>query len=208
LRAMGLEAKCGARWGKKTSAEGKAHLDADKLDYWGTFKVAIPFREMRDVEVKKGELVLAWDGVPFALALGSAEAAKWAQKIKYPRGRLDKLGVKPGAAVTLLGVADADFRRELGERDAQVSEKPRKDQDAIFFAVNAPGDLGKLTSLQGFLKPAGAIWVVRRKGKEVTVTEKQVMDAARAQGLVDVKVVSFSDTHTAEKLVIPVARRQ
>ncbi len=203
---MGLEAKCTARWGKKTS-EGKAHLDADKLDFSGTFKLSIPFREMRDVDVKKGELVISWDGVTFALGLGSTEAAKWAQKIKYPRGRLDKLGVKPGAAVTLLGVSDADFRSELDERGAQVSEKPRKDQDAIFFAVSAPGDLAKLTALQGFLKPAGAIWVVRPKGKAVVVTEKQVMDAAKSSGLVDVKVVSFSDTHTAEKLVIPVARR-
>lgn len=203
---MGLEAKCRARWGSKSS-DGKAHLDADKLDFSGTFKLSVPFREMRDVDVKKGELVVVWDGVVFALALGSAEAARWAQKIKYPRGRLDKLGIKPGAAVTLLGVPDADFRRELVERDARVSEKPKKDQDAIFFAVSAPADLGKLTSLQGFLKPAGAIWVVRPKGKGVVVTEREVMDAAKSSGLVDVKVVAFSETHTAEKLVIPVARR-
>jgi len=39
------------------------------------------------------------------------------------------------------------------------------------------------------------------------VTESQVREAAKASGLVDVKVVSFSDRHTAEKLVIPLARR-
>lgn len=33
------------------------------------------------------------------------------------------------------------------------------------------------------------------------------MKAAKEQGLVDVKVVSFSATHTANKLVIPVAKR-
>ncbi len=33
------------------------------------------------------------------------------------------------------------------------------------------------------------------------------MAAAKKAGLVDVKVVSFSATHTALKLVIPVARR-
>jgi hypothetical protein len=104
-------------------------------------------------------------------------------------------------------VGDVDFREELAEREARVSEKPRRDQDAIFFAVSAPGDLAKLVELRGFLKPAGAIWVVRAKGKGVVVTEKQVMEAAKSSALVDVKVVSFSETHTAEKLVIPVARR-
>ncbi len=33
------------------------------------------------------------------------------------------------------------------------------------------------------------------------------MDAGKAAGLVDVKVVSFSPTHTAEKFVIPIAKR-
>lgn len=33
------------------------------------------------------------------------------------------------------------------------------------------------------------------------------MAAARAAGLVDVKVVRFSGTHTAEKLVIPLIKR-
>jgi len=33
------------------------------------------------------------------------------------------------------------------------------------------------------------------------------MAKAKEAGLVDVKVASYSETHTAEKLVIPVAKR-
>jgi hypothetical protein len=33
------------------------------------------------------------------------------------------------------------------------------------------------------------------------------MDAGKAAGLVDTKVVSLSEAHTAEKYVIPVSRR-
>jgi hypothetical protein len=40
-----------------------------------------------------------------------------------------------------------------------------------------------------------------------TITEGDVMAAGKAAGLVDVKVVRFSETHTAEKFVIPVALR-
>jgi hypothetical protein len=49
--------------------------------------------------------------------------------------------------------------------------------------------------------------VIRPKGKAV-ITESDVMAAGKKAGLVDVKVVSFSETHTAEKFVIPVAKRQ
>ena len=45
------------------------------------------------------------------------------------------------------------------------------------------------------------------KGKAATVTEAESMTAGKAAGLVDVKVVKFSETHTAEKMVIRVARR-
>jgi hypothetical protein len=34
------------------------------------------------------------------------------------------------------------------------------------------------------------------------------MAAGKAAGLVDVKVVSFSSTHTAEKFVIPISKRR
>ena len=57
------------------------------------------------------------------------------------------------------------------------------------------------------LQPAGAIWVLRAKGAAASVSESAVMAAGKAAGLVDTKVVAFSETHTAERLVIPVARR-
>jgi len=68
-------------------------------------------------------------------------------------------------------------------------------------------DLERLGALKKSLQPAGAIWVLRQKGPATRVTESAVMAAGKAAGLVDTKVVSFSDTHTAERLVIPVAKR-
>ena len=60
--------------------------------------------------------------------------------------------------------------------------------------------------MQKFLKRDGAIWVIRPKG-HADISERDVMKAGKTAGLVDVKVVRFSETHTAEKFVIPVARR-
>ncbi len=53
----------------------------------------------------------------------------------------------------------------------------------------------------------GAIWVVSRKGKAATLRDVDVIEAAKDARLVDNKVCSFSDTHTALRLVIPVALR-
>ena len=53
----------------------------------------------------------------------------------------------------------------------------------------------------------GALWIIRPKGVK-EITEAETMAAGKAAGLVDVKVVRFSDTHTAEKFVIPLASRK
>ncbi|HEV2986441.1 MAG TPA: hypothetical protein VGX46_18725, partial [Vicinamibacterales bacterium] len=66
--------------------------------------------------------------------------------------------------------------------------------------------LARLEKLKASMKPNGAIWVVRPKGRP-EISERAVMRAGKAAGLVDVKVVSFSATHTAEKFVIPVSAR-
>ena len=51
------------------------------------------------------------------------------------------------------------------------------------------------------MRKDGALWVVRPKGAKTEVTEGATQQAGLEAGLVDVKVVSFSDTHTAEKFV-------
>ena len=78
--------------------------------------------------------------------------------------------------------------------------------DVVFVAANDRADLDRLVTVLKFLKRDGAIWVIRPKGSP-NISEGDVMQAGKAAGLVDVKVVRFSDTHTAEKFVIPVAQR-
>ena len=63
-----------------------------------------------------------------------------------------------------------------------------------------------MRALQASLKSNGAIWVVYPKGQK-HITEAGVLAAGKQADLVDVKVASFSPTHTALKFVIPVDRR-
>lgn len=123
------------------------------------------------------------------------------------RSRLDKLGVKDGMRVALVGVEEAAIRRELAERTADVAEaRPKRDTALILFEVDGPVPLARLASLAERMKRDGAIWVLWPKGQK-HIKEDMVREAAKAQGLVDIKVMAFSERLSGLKLVIPVARR-
>ena len=123
------------------------------------------------------------------------------------RSRLDKLGVKPGMRVALVGLDDAAFRRELNTRTQDIAEgRPKKDTDMILFSIAAPAPLARLATLQGSIKRNGSIWVVWPKGRP-HIKEDMIRSAAFEHGLVDVKVIAFSETLSGLKLVIPLARR-
>jgi hypothetical protein len=124
------------------------------------------------------------------------------------RSLIDKLGVKPEATVTVIGIEDDTFWLQLGERTHDiVVGRLRTECDVIFYAADSLTALKKLTGLKKYLTPNGAIWVVSLKGKAAKIKDVDVISAAKAAGLVDNKVVSFSETHTALRLVIPVDMR-
>lgn len=124
------------------------------------------------------------------------------------RPLLDKLGVRPGARVALVDIDDPAFRDLLRERTSDLTEgAAHPETDLVFLGADVPEELARIGVLKASIKPNGAIWVVSRKGRAATLRDVDVIEAARSTGLVDNKVVSFSETHTALRLVIPVARR-
>jgi hypothetical protein len=205
---VGLEATCPVTVGPDTW-EAKVVLETDELRVRGDRRVVIPLREVERAEAARGRLTVVWPGGEARFDLGDA-AERWAQKIRSPKSLIDKLDVKPGARVVVLGVEDAAFRADLAARTSDVATRLRKDADVIFFAAATRAELGKLGKLRYSLVPTGAIWVVRPKGTKGTkaITDADVIAAGKAAGLVDTKVAKFSETHTAEKLVIPVAGRR
>lgn len=126
----------------------------------------------------------------------------------YTRPLVDKLGVKPGARVAIIDIPDRALRTLLAERTDDVTEgEPALDTDLVFLGADSIDQLGRLPALRNRLRPDGAIWVVSRKGRAATLRDVDVIDAGIAVGLVDNKVVSFSATHTASRLVIPLRLR-
>ena len=171
----------------------------------GAARVKLPFASVTGAFAGDGVLTLKSTEGVLMLAIG-AKAEKWAAAIRSPKSRIDKIGVRPGHRVSVLGVPDRAFGDELKAAGADVSDRVRKDSDAIFVAVESSADLRRIASLAKSLAPAGALWAIRRKGV-ADASEALTMAAGKAAGLVDVKVVRFSETHTAEKFVIPKSRR-
>ncbi len=193
---MGREAACVAVW-NGAGFPGKALLESDHVLFRGEFRVKLAFRDLTLVEAADGRLTLVSGGGVLVLELG-AEAGRWADRILHPPSRAAKLGIKPGMRISTVSVEEPDIPSTggAGLRGCEL----------IFFGVGRDLELAALPEHRDRLTPEGALWIVYPKGRK-EVTELQVIEAGRAAGLRDVKVASFSATHTALKFVFPVAAR-
>jgi hypothetical protein len=197
---MGSEAETTMRIGRGPTVAGKVLLETDFLLFRGPRRLKIAFADVRGVTAEDGLLRVAFGKETATFELG-AKAAPWAQKILKPKGRLEKLGLVPGATAAMHGAFDDDFVAEV----APFVARGRKTLDHVFLAVEAKGALARVARIAKTLGDAG-LWIVYPKGK-TEIREADVIGAGRAAGLKDVKVVRFSDTHTALRFVVPKAKR-
>ena len=115
------------------------------------------------------------------------------------RPLLEKLGVRSGMRVAVLGSFADDFLASLRGWAAEVTEAP-DGCDIVLLAAEDRARLGEVASLARRLRPDGALWIVRPRGNPA-ITEQDTRSAGLDAGLVDVKVVHFSETHSALKFV-------
>lgn len=133
----------------------------------------------------------------------------------YTNPRIDKLGVKPGMRVAVIGLPDGDdLFDELRARTDDVTLAtapslaiPKPATDLVFLAADSHAELGHLRTLRERLVPNGAIWVVSLKGKLARLSYQDVLAATLDAGLIDNKVVGFDATRTSLRLVISRALR-
>ncbi|MGA2430474.1 MAG: hypothetical protein ABSH13_18395 [Candidatus Acidiferrum sp.] len=206
---MGSEAACKAHFGK-TKLTGKALLETAELIFRpadGSPSRKLPFSTIKSAQAIDGQLHVQTPNGPAIFELGLT-AEKWCHKILHPKTRAEKLGVKPGIHVSLLGDFDPDFFRELRAATKNVYEgKFDATSDLIFLSVNSAKNLAPaLNKATKSIKGATALWIVYPKGQK-EITEIDVLSSGRKAGLKDVKIVGFSPTHTALKFVVPLDKR-
>ena len=188
--------------------EGRALLETDEVLFRAQgLRVRVPIGAVSTAEPHDGWLRLVWGDESIELELGAAQALTWADRIRNPRSLMDKLGVKQGMRVSVVGLGEPWLREELEARGAEVAAgRTVRASDLILYRADSVKELRRLDRLKGSLVKNGGIWVVSPKGDR-SIRDVDVMAAAKEAGLVDVKVARWSDTHTALKLVIPLALR-
>jgi hypothetical protein len=201
---MGQEATCVARIGRRR-VEGKALLESTEIIFRGEDRVVVPFASIRSATARRGVLRLEAGGRTMALELG-ALAEKWLDRIRNPKSVIDKLGIKAEQVVSVLGVSDAGFLGDARARAEVTVGRLRKRPNLVFLGVDSPAALRRLPALRDAIARDGGIWVVWPKG-QARIKGDHVRAAGMAAGLTDIKVVAFSPTHSALKLVIPLAKR-
>ncbi len=193
---MGKEAQVSASFPDGPD-EGRLQYEPPKLLFRGAQRRVFEGAALAGVRAEGPDLVLA-DGARFAL--GERQAKSWADAILSPKGRMDKIGVKAGMRAAILGVDDPTLSAELAGHGASPVEA-LEHLDLVFYGADSEADLARIGGLVPGLAERGALWIVSKKGKAATLKDVQVMAAAKACGLVDNKVVGFSDTHTALRFV-------
>jgi hypothetical protein len=171
---------------------GRLQWEGPKLIFRGAARRVFEGEALKGVRAEGGDLVLA-GGERFTL--GAVQAGRWTEAIANPPGRLDKLGVKSGMRTAILDLDDPDFAAELAGRAPPSNEL--SELDILFYGADSPAALARVGELVPMLAERGALWIVSLKGKLLQVKDVEVMAAAKAVGMVDNKVCSFSETRTA-----------
>lgn len=206
---MGQERESTLRIAKKR-IEGEALLETAEIIFRpidGSKRLKFAFADIsKSVKAIDGELRFHTEEGPAVLELGAA-AEKWAEKILHPKSRAQKLGVKSGMKLAVVGSFDTDFQKELRAIAKSISDgNIVEESELIFMALESAKDLNGVAKVAKSVKGAAGLWIVYPKGKK-DITENDVIGAGRKKGLKDVKVVGFSPTHTALKFVLPLDRR-
>lgn len=120
--------------------------------------------------------------------------------------RKDKLGVKPEQRVHLVGTHDASVRTDVKALGAKITDDVR-DADWIFWALASPADLARMNSLRASMRDDASVWAVWPKGRP-ELKEDHIREHALHIDLVDVKVMSWSETLSGLKLVVRKSARK
>jgi hypothetical protein len=203
---MGNEVNGAMRTGNERRA-GKILLETSEIIFRGLdHRLKIGFAEMLEVAAADGELRVKTKSGMTIFEVG-AVAEKWREKILHPKTRAQKLGVKAGSKVRLVGEFSADFLKELKvSKSVILPEGDTSFPEITFLLVDAMRALAAIGKHAKKINGAEALWVVYAKGKK-EITELDVISAGRRTGLKDVKVVGFSATHTALKFMVPLEKR-
>jgi hypothetical protein len=209
---VGYETKCRVRVVEAAGtrqADATVLLETDELVVRGEARIRIKRGDIRRVTRRDGTVTVTSPTATLTLSLGEPAAARWEKKIaERPKQLIDKLDVKPGAFVALIGKHDDALLAQLRQRTTNIARAANvKNRDVAFVEVRSLRDFDRIERATSAITDNGAIWVIHPKGP-TGVADTAIFAKAKQLGLTYTKVTRVSDRLTAEKLVRPVATRR
>jgi hypothetical protein len=180
----------------------KAHCGDGEISFRGDFRFLWRWKDLSSFEARDGQLTVRKSTDVAIFELGEM-AEKWCFAIQNPKTRLDKLGLKANHGYQVWGEFDDSFE---GELELIAGTQGNEPLDAVFIRLDRGADLPMLVRGRKAIVQNGMIWAVWPKGRR-EFREDDIRNFSLQNGLVDVKVASFSLTMSALKLVIPVKDR-
>jgi hypothetical protein len=126
---------------------------------------------------------------------------------------IQKLGIKPGAAVTVIK-APAHYAKLLGQlpEGARLETGLKRGCQFVHLFTRDRDELKKyLARLRSHLAETGTVWISwpkKASGVKTSVTEDVIRDLALPLGFVDTKVCAVDETWSGLKLMIRRANRK
>lgn len=242
---MGLESRAKAKLGaRRVLQDGTLFLEGQEIFFRPDVpegqrvkRLRIPVAETTRLEATGPELIVEHRGETMRFSIDHPE--RWVAKIRTPKSRVDKLGIRAGTVVYIENVDDPALDDELSAMLAVKKKAPSPEVDVILLGAEREEHLAGLEALVAATRETVQIWVLwtkaaareaaaraaaeakvqpkkgaKKVAKKATkkaspkaaadegLREDDIRRAAHAQGMVDVKVASFSDELSALKLVI------
>ncbi len=192
---MGREAQTLVRLGSD-EIEAQAMLETSELILRGGRKARWPLNVLSEVSVDGDWLAFTSPDGPVALRLGARDAASWARKMTTPPPSLaDKLGLKPGARVQVIGeIEDPALEAAVAGHLALAAEATLS-----LAVVESQAALNAALSAHAALPADAHIWIANVKGPKSPFGENAVRTAMRAAGYMDNKTAAVSDRLAATR---------
>jgi hypothetical protein len=138
-----------------------------------------------------------------------------AEKDYSRRDVTDKLGLKPGQVVRVVGKGGADLLARVRAKTGRKLGGERAPAEVVLYWPRAAVEITpRLLQLRSEIAPSGGIWVVTAKRGQLSASgmeyfnQDQLIPLGAAAGLVDNKICSLSERESAMRFVIRLKDRK
>jgi len=128
-----------------------------------------------------------------------------AEKDYSHRDVTDKLGLKPGHVVRVVGKGDKELLERVRVKTGRaLSRSAKTPADVILYWPRSADEIvPTLMELKKDIRPNGGIWAITVKnGFDGYIKQDSLIPMGAAAGLVDNKICSLSDRESAMRFVI------